>query len=140
MLSELALATLLVASVLPRLTRVAPVAVSKFVPVTFTLVPAGPIFGVKSTIVGGKRPAPVTTVKLPRLVAVLLPTVTDTRPVVAPAGTDTVRLEVVADVTAAVTPLNLTKLLAGVALKPEPSIVTLDPTGPLTGSKPVTAN
>ena len=138
--SELALATLLVARVPPRLTRVAPATVSKFVPVTVTVVPAGPILGVKSVIVGGERPAPETTVKGLRLVAVLAPTVTETGPVVAAAGTDVVRRVLLAEVTVAFTPLNRTVLLAAVALKPEPSMVTLVPTAPLTGSKPVTAN
>ena len=51
-------------------------------------------------------------------VAVFAPTVTEIGPVVAPAGTVTSKLVVVADKTVAATPLNLTSLVEGVALKP----------------------
>ena len=60
-------------------TAVAPV---KFVPPIVTLVPAGPLAGVKLAIVGGG-----TTVKLLALLAVPPGVVTLTGPVVAPAGT-----------------------------------------------------
>ena len=60
-------------------TAVAPV---KFVPPIVTLVPAGPLAGVKLVIVGG-----LSTVKLLALVAVPPGVVTLTGPVVAPAGT-----------------------------------------------------
>ena len=62
------------------LTAVAPV---KFVPVIVTLVPAGPLVGVKLVIVGGLA----VTVKLLALVAVPPGVVTLSGPVVAPAGT-----------------------------------------------------
>jgi hypothetical protein len=61
-------------------TAVAPV---KFVPLIVTLVPAGPLVGVKPVIVGALAP----TVKVLALVAVPVGVVTLTGPVVAPAGT-----------------------------------------------------
>ena len=61
------------------LTAVAPV---KFVPLIVTLVPAGPLAGVKLVIVGA-----LDTVKLLALVAVPPGVVTLIGPVVAPAGT-----------------------------------------------------
>ena len=67
-------------AVLPlKVTAVAPV---KFVPLIATLVPAGPLVGVKLVIVGG-----LSTVKLLALVAVPPGVVTLSGPVVAPAGT-----------------------------------------------------
>ena len=62
------------------LTADAPV---KFVPLIVTLVPTGPLVGVKLVIVG----ALALTVKLAALVAVPAGVVTLTGPVVAPAGT-----------------------------------------------------
>lgn len=79
--------------------------------------------------------AAVVTVKLVALVAVFPPTVTVIFPVVAPAGTVVVILVVVLAETTAVVPLNFTVLLAGVALKFVPVMVTLVPTGPLEGVK-----
>ena len=61
-------------------TAVAPV---KFVPLIVTLVPVGPLVGVKLVIVG----ALAVTVKLLALVAVPPGVVTLSEPVVAPAGT-----------------------------------------------------
>ena len=61
-------------------TAVAPV---KFVPLIVTLVPTGPLAGVKPVIVG----AGATTVKLVALVAVPPDVVTLSGPVVAPVGT-----------------------------------------------------
>ena len=69
-----------VAAVPLNLTADAPV---KFVPVIVTLVPTGPLAGVKLVIVG----ALALTVKLAELVAVPPGVVTLTGPVVAPAGT-----------------------------------------------------
>jgi hypothetical protein len=57
-------------------------------------------------------------VKVCGLLAVPAVVVTETGPVVAPAGTVTVNRFAVAAVTVAVTPLNLTVLLAGVELNP----------------------
>jgi hypothetical protein len=58
-------------------------------------------------------------------------------PLVAVAGTVTVSDVDVALVTLAVTPLNLTMLLAAVALKLVPVMVTVDPKAPEVGMKPV---
>ena len=63
--------------------NVTPVAPVKFVPLIVTLVPAGPLAGVKLVIVG----ALAVTVKLLALVAVPPGVVTLSGPVVAPAGT-----------------------------------------------------
>lgn len=58
-------------------------------------------------------------------------------PVVAPSGTTVVMLVEVAALTMAVTPLNATILLAGVALKFEPLIITVAASAPLDGLKVV---
>src|SRR6185503_10485226 len=99
-----------------------------FVPVIVTLVPTGPLVGVKFVIVGAGI-----TVKLAALVAVPPGVVTLSGPVVAPAGT--VAWIAVAEVTEkldALTPLNAT---AVAPVKFVPLIVTLVPTGPLAGAK-----
>src|SRR5207237_932689 len=105
-------------------TDVAPV---KFVPLIVTLVPTGPLVGVRLAIVGG-----LTTVNELALVAVPPGVVTLSGPVVAPAGT--VAWIAVAEVTVkvALTPLNVTEVAP---LKFVPLIVTLVPTGPLVGEK-----
>jgi hypothetical protein len=107
-----------------KVTAVTPV---KFVPLTATLVPTGPLVGVKPVIVGG-----LTTVKLPALVAVPPGVVTLIAPVVAPAGT--VAWIAVAELTTklALTPLKAT---AVAPVKFVPLIATLVPTGPLVGVK-----
>src|SRR6266478_49866 len=94
-----------------------------------TLVPTGPLVGVKLVIAGG-----LITVKLPALVAVPPGVVTLIVPVVGPAGT--VAWIEVAELTVkvALTPLNAT---AVVPVKLVPLMVTLVPTGPLAGVKPV---
>ncbi len=109
-------------------TAVAPV---KFVPLICTLVPTGPVAGVKLVMVGGFGGVAVT-VKAPGLVAVPAPVVTLTDPVVAPAGT--VVWMVVSEVRekAALTPLNFT---AVAPVKFVPLICTLVPTGPVAGVK-----
>ena len=71
--------TVKLAAVPLNLTAVVPV---KFVPLIVTLVPAGPVAGVKVVIVGG-----LSTVKLLALVAVPPGVVALSGPVVAPAGT-----------------------------------------------------
>ena len=78
-----------------------------------------------------------TTVKLLLLVAVFPPTVTLTLPVVAPSGTVMVSLVAVGDVTVAVVVPILTVLEAAVVLKLVPLMVTMVPTGPEVGLKPV---
>src|SRR5437016_7677977 len=105
-------------------TDVAPL---KFVPLIVTLVPTGPLVGVKLAIVGG-----LTTVNELALVAVPPRVVTLSGPVVAPAGT--VARIAVSEVTVkvALTPLNDTDVAPE---KFVPLIVTLVPTGPLVGVK-----
>src|SRR6266850_470423 len=92
-----------------------------------TLVPAGPLAGVKPVIVGG-----LITVKLLTLLAVPPGVVTLIVPVVA--LVDTVARIEVAELTVkvAVTPLKATPV---VPLKLVPLMVTLVPTGPLAGVK-----
>src|SRR6202007_2827523 len=92
-----------------------------------TLVPAGPLAGVKLVTVGG-----LMTVKLPALVAVPPGVVTLIGPLVAPDGT--VAVIVVAELTVklALVPLNRT---AVAPVKLVPLMVTLVPTGPLVGVK-----
>jgi hypothetical protein len=120
-----------VAAVTPlNLTVLFAAVVLKFVPLIVTDVPIGPLVGVKLVMVGGD------TVKLVPLVPVSVPTVTVIFPVVAPLGTVTTSFVVVAELGVAVAiPLNLTVLLAAVALKFVPLIVTDVPTGPLVGEK-----
>jgi hypothetical protein len=105
-------------------TAVAPV---KFVPLMVTLVPTGPLVGVKLVIVGG-----LMTVKLLALLAVPPAVATLIGPLEAPAGT--VAVMAIAEFTAklALVPLNST---AVAVVKFVPLIVTLVPTGPLVGVK-----
>src|SRR5436309_6107114 len=105
-------------------TSVAPV---KFVPVMAAEVPTGPMIGLNSTMTGA--PGEVT-VKLMALVAVPPGVVTDTGPVVAPAGTVVVTWASEFTVKTADTPLNVT-VVAPVRLVPVS--VTEVPTGPLIG-------
>src|SRR5215813_1912594 len=63
------------------------------------------------------------------------PTVTTTLPLVAVAGTSTLRLVADQVVGAAVTPLKVTVLVPCVAPKFVPAIVTTVPTGPLAGAR-----
>src|SRR5207247_2499415 len=104
-----------------------PVTPVKFVPLIVTLVPTGPLAGVKLVIVGG-----LITVKLPALLAVPREVVTLIGPVVAPLGT--VAAIDVAEVTVklALVPSNSTALAP---VKLVPLMVTLVPTGPLAGVK-----
>src|SRR5439155_605543 len=106
-------------------TAVAPV---KAVPLSVTLVPTGPLAGVKLVIVG----ALAVTVKLLLLVAVPPGVVTLSGPLVAPLGT--VAAIEVAEFTVKLllVPLNVT---AVAPVKVVPLIVTLVPTGPLGGVK-----
>src|SRR5207302_1782813 len=107
-------------------TAVAPL---KSLPLMLTLAPAGPIVGVKLVIVGG-----LIMVKLLPLVAVPAGVVTLMGPVVAPAGT--VAWIAVAEFTVNVAPIPLNRT-AVAPVKLLPLIVTLNPTGPLAGVKPV---
>lgn len=110
--------------------NVAPV---KLTPVTWKgliVAPWSPDVGLMEVITGTGR-----TAKFVVVVAVDPPTVTEMGPVVAPEGTVTVRELVVAAVTVATVPLNLTVSLAGVALKACPWIVTVVPMPPCAGVK-----
>ena len=101
-------------------------------PVTTTLVPTGPDAGVKLVTVGAG-----TTVKFDALVAVPPGVVMLIVPVVAPLGTVAVicvSLTTVND--ADPVPLKLTPL---VPVKPVPVSVTVAPTRPIVGVKPVSA-
>ena len=101
----------------------------KLVPLMLTLVPTTPLAGVKLVIVGG-----LIMVKLVPLVAVPLGVMTLMEPVVAPEGT--VAWIEVAEFTMNVAPTALNRT-AVAPLKFVPLIVTLVPTGPLAGVKPV---
>src|SRR5204863_6650095 len=92
-----------------------------------TLVPTGPLLGVKLVIVGG-----LITVKLLALLAVPSGVVTLIGPLVAPAGTVAVIAVAEPTVKLALVPLNST---AEAPLKLVPLMVTLVPTGPLPGVK-----
>src|SRR5213595_2179662 len=105
-------------------TALAPV---KLVPLMVTLVPTGPLLGVKLEIVGG-----LMTVKLAALLAVPSEVVTLIGPLVAPAGTVAVIAVAEPTVKLALVPLNSTALAP---VKLVPLIVTLVPTGPLLGVK-----
>lgn len=107
----------------------------KLVPVMVTEVPMVPEAGLNPEMVGLEA---VVTVKLVALMAVAPPTSTVIVPVVAPAGTAVTILVVVGvPLIAAVTPLNLTILLAAVVLKLVPVMVTEEPTLPAIGLNPV---
>ena len=104
------------------------VASVKLAPVITTLVPTGPVVGVKLVIVGGK---PITNVVTE--VAVPVGAITVMGPVVVPAAT--VAVSCVAEITlklVAAVPLNLT---AVVPVKFDPSTVTTVPVGPPVGVK-----
>src|SRR5438046_2660309 len=103
-------------------TALAPV---KLVPLMVTLVPTGPLRGVKLEIVGG-----LMTVKLAALLAVPSEVVTLIGPLVAPAGTVAVIAVAEFTVKLALVPLNST---AEAPVKLVPLMVTLAPTGPLPG-------
>src|SRR5437773_5011193 len=95
---------------------------SKFWPKMVTAVPIGPLVGVKAVITGLGI-----TVKLVALVAVPPRVVTLIGPVVALLGTMAVIVVAAAEVTVAVTPLNLTSLLLATGSKFVPVIVTAAP-------------
>jgi hypothetical protein len=94
------------------------------------MVPIFPSAGLKLVMIGdGKM------VKLFGLIKIIPFTIIDIGPVVAPAGTNTVKVVDVASVIEAEVPLNVTRLFAGVVLKFVPLIVTVAPTAPLVGLK-----
>lgn len=110
-----------------------PVAPVKLEPVIETLEPTGPLEGVNPPTLGAVCVA--VTVKLAELVAVPLGVVTEIVPVVAPVGT-------VAEIwpllmtlnVGAVVPWNVTDVAP---VKFVPLIVTVSPTAPLVGEKPL---
>src|SRR3989454_8316693 len=95
-----------------------------------TAVPIGPLVGVKAVITELGI-----TVKLVALVAVPPRVVTLIGPVVVPEVTMAVRLATEAEVTVAVTPLNLTSFLLASGSKLVPVIVTAVPGRPVVGVK-----
>lgn len=108
-----------------------PAVALKLLPSIVTDVPAGPLVGVKPEMAG------TGIVKLVELVPVNPPTVTVIGPDVAPLGTRTTSCVVVAELTVAAVPLNLTASLALVELKLVPVMVTDVLTPPLVGENPV---
>jgi hypothetical protein len=111
--------------------------VSKFAPLMMTAAPAGAMEGVNPEIVGGLIGLPPT-VKEVALVADPDGAVTAIGPVVAPAGTVATISVVVLELTAPVTPLNLTVFWLAVPLNPVPAIRTETPAGPPPGEKSMT--
>jgi hypothetical protein len=104
--------------------------VEKLVPLILRILPTGPLKGSKKVNVGGSG-----TVKSDVLLALTPFTSTDIFPVVAPAGTATIRDVAEAVVTVAVMPLNLTILSAGVVEKLLPVMITLVFSLPSVGEK-----
>ena len=119
--------TLKAAALFLNVTDVAPV---KPDPLIVTSVPGDPLLGLKLEIVG----AGTTTVKLAALVAVPSGVVTRIWPDVAPAGTVAVTCDAPPTVKVAAVPLKVTD---EAPVKFEPLIVTVVPTPPLTGVKPL---
>lgn len=112
--------------------------VLKFVPVMVTVAPTTPDVGVKLVMVGSVKAGTVTVKSVAEVAARAAPaTATEIGPVVAPTGTVVLMLVVVDAVTVAAVPLNVTVLLAGVALKLVPLMVTNVPTIADVGEKPV---
>ncbi len=103
---------------------------SKFVPLIVTEAPAVAIPGENPVMVGAMGEVTTNDVLL---FAEPFGDVIDMMPVVAPVGSVTTRRVVVADVTEAAVPLNVTVFCPGVALKPVPSMVTVCPIGPASG-------
>ena len=130
-INEVAVAAETVATVPLNLTILLASVELKFVPVMVTVAPTAPLAGEKLVIVGSGT----VTVKLVGEVVVKPPTVTSIAPVLAPTGTVTVKDVAVAAETVATTPLNLTVLLAEVALKFAPEIMIVVPTNPLMDDK-----
>lgn len=107
------------------------VAPFKLLPLMVTAVPAPPLAGVKPLIVGEGLE---TTLKFDALVAVPPPVVTATGPLVAPVGTEVVIWLSELNVKLALVPLKVTALTP---VNPVPLIVTVTPTPPLVGLKPM---
>jgi hypothetical protein len=111
-------------------TVLVPLVDPKLEPAMVTVVPTGPLAGVRLAITG---PAGVTVNVRPLLDAP--PTVTTTFPLVAPAGTGTTMPVADQLVGVAAVPLNVTALVPRLDPKFDPAIVTGVPGGPLTGDR-----
>jgi len=107
-------------------TVLAPCVAPKFVPVMVTKVPTGPEAGLKLAIVIGVTVKPTPLLTFP-------PTVTNTLPVVAPAGTGAVMLVSLQLVGVAGVPLNVTVLVPCRGPNALPEIPTGVPMAPETG-------
>ena len=98
-----------------------------------TVEPIIPIVGLKLVMVGW--PFPVDIVKFAFEVAVPPGVVSVIGPVTDPLGTTTAIWFTVADVGVAFAPPNETPFWLAVELNPVPVIITVEPTGPLVGTK-----
>lgn len=107
--------------------------VPKFAPVMIALLPAGPEFGLRLAMFGEGAVIVNGAPLLPNP-----PTMTATLPLVAPLGTGTTILVSLQLVGAAAVPLNVTVLVACVAPKLDPVMVTAVPVGPDVGDRLVT--
>ena len=105
-----------------------PCTVPKFVPAIVTEESVAPVFGVSEVITGVDA-----TVKFTPALDTPPAIVTTTFPLLAPAGTATVMLPALHELTVAAVPLKLTVLPPCVAPKLEPAITTDEPTAPLLG-------
>lgn len=115
-----------------KVTVLPPCVPPKFEPEITTDEPMGPLLGAKVLMVGGE----ITVNGIPALVAPA--TVTETLPVLAPAGSTAVILFAFHEVILATIPLNATVPVPCVAPKWEPLITTEEPTGPELGERPLT--
>ena len=120
------------AGLTPTMTELPAPVVAKFVPVIVMVVPSGPLAGLKLVIVGGA----MGTVKSNAPDNVDPPTDTLMGPVTAPAGTVTTNCVVLAELTVAAMPLNVTESLPVTGSKFVPVMVTCVPTAPLVGENP----
>ena len=124
-----------VAAVPLNVTVLLPLVAPKFAPLIATDVPTAPLVGERLVTDGAVLVAVVTVNASALLLAP--PTFTTTLPLVAPVGTGTTMFDADQLVGVAVVPLNVTVLLACVAPKLLPAIVTDVPTGPVVGDKEV---
>lgn len=117
----------------PRPLNLTDVTPEKPLPLIVTVVPTGPLDGLKLETTGALPPPPLPTVKFVVLVPVPAGVVTEIGPVVAPVGTLALICELeLANHWVAPTPLNLTE---DTLLKLLPLMVTIVPTFPLVGLK-----
>jgi hypothetical protein len=131
--SEVGVADEVTIDVPPIVTMSEEVLVVNPVPAIVTVAPPFPMVGENDVIVGALGADE--TVKDDVLVTVPFALVMAIGPVVAVAGTVTVRSVVVAELTVAATPLKVTAFWLAVGTKPDPRMVTVVPTRPLDGEK-----